>query len=155
MARKAKSARRASSRSPLAPNEHVTRYVSHVHQIRDDDLKILGLKWTAFELRAKINEQYLSVNCVERASLSLVPALAIIRRALAAKKMKASDAVLAIGNVQRIRDTFAHPPLRLTSEPTSNDATYGTIRVLPLVRRAALEKLASSTWCAWVRITQC
>lgn len=143
------------ARAELRPDEHVVRYVSHLGQIRDDNGNTIGLLWSAFDLREKIRETYLSINCLERANADLLAAMKAIRAYLATKKLRAPDAVLTIGNVKRIRDTFGHPQLKIASEPSKHDTSYGTIRNLPVQRRAALERLASSTWCAWFRVTDC
>lgn len=143
------------ARIKLDPSEHVTRYVSHLGQVRDDEGNCLGLLWSAFDLREKIKEEYLSINCVERTHAVLATALSSIRRYLADKNLKSKHAVLTVGNVGAILRTFAHPKVTITSEPTKPDPSYGAVRNLPLERRAALEKLATSTWCDWRYLRDC
>lgn len=142
--------------TPLPDDEHATRYVSHLAQRRDGDGNVVGLEWHAFELRAAKNETYLSINCLERAAPIEADALRVIRAALAAKKLRAPDAIIAIGNVAEIKAAFgAKAGVRVTHEPSGNDPTYGAVRRLPLERRVALEKLASSHWARWVHLKDC
>lgn len=132
---------------PLDNKEHVARYVKPTQQNRDDDGHCIGIAWHAFDLRP--DESYVSLNVLERADADRARALAIIRDCLSAKMKISKNGVITTGNVGGIRAVFGSHRIKLASEPTTDEPSYGTMRNLPIERRVALEKLATSAWCDW------
>lgn len=130
----------------------LARYVGLKNQIRSPDGEFQGLVFTAFELRS--SEEYLSTNCVELAGASQSEGLSSLKKIYANKKLAGKKAVIALGFVSPIKRVFLPDEIYIEHRPKADDPSYTAILELPLQRRKALERLASSEWCKCVPLAE-
>tara|TARA_R110002072_G_scaffold121013_2_gene254451 strand:+ start:789 stop:1226 length:438 start_codon:yes stop_codon:yes gene_type:complete len=135
-------------------DQHFSRFVKRANALTDGDGNYLGVTYAAFELREARDEKYLSANCLELVDADRAVALSAIKKIIEKKFDRLKVGLLTVGKVRNIRAAFLPHKIRATLEPKiPYDPSYAAVRQLPLERRIALEKLASSAWNEWVSIT--
>lgn len=128
--------------------EHFVRSCSVQKQIRDADGNVLGVTWSAFELREKDNETYLSGSLLEHFPGTYADRLKDTLAAMRAIGLIISHKhVLAVCPAKKVRDCGLQQKtkLRVTHEQNKRKPAYSAIRRLPLDNsdRKLLELLAS------------
>lgn len=131
-------------------SHHLARFVKRKHCRTDGDGTVIGVNYTAFELRK--SERYLSCNCIELAAPTLLDGIKKISKQLS-KKLTTTKGALTIGRVALIKNAFEPHKVRITLNPTTSDSSYSAVRKMPLEDVTALERLASEDWAAWLRIS--
>lgn len=144
------------AQTPLPDHEHAVRLVRLKGQrLSEDGTRCVGFLPQAFDLRE--GEDYLSMNCMERAHTVRKVALGIIKTKHAAASLSGklgATAVFAIGVCKAIKDAFLPHKVRVVHDPIKadpkfgDDPSYGAVRQFPkqAERQIALEKLAASAW---------
>jgi hypothetical protein len=130
----------------IPDDNHVVRAVPYRALRKDGAGNVIGLEYTAFELRPQINETYLSTAWLELSPGEKLDRLVEIMNDLRKKNLAKPNGALAIGKVSKIKSAFPKRKVRAIHHPKDWNLAYSQVTQTSNEERESLELLAASEW---------
>lgn len=135
-------------KKPVEDDNHVVRFVRKNHLRRDGNNQVLGVNFTAFQLRE--GEPYLSACCLEYAAPQKQVALAKLKKCFVDFPFQTKKCGFTLGNVRAVKDTCVRKSkIRVVHEPKGWNGSYVAVRQFP-TDIEVLEELAALSWADWL-----
>ena len=132
----------------LPDEHHVVRLVSHARLRKDEHDNVIGVEYTAFQLKA--SEEGLSVTWLEYFAADRPAQIVGAVKAIRASNIKPSKkSGFAIGRVSAIKDTCSGTSkrrIRVVHWPEADNMAHCEIRQFPRDDLELLQKLALGCW---------
>jgi len=137
--------------SNLPDQDHVMRYVPWARLRKDEDDRVIGFLWQAFELRE--GEVSLSVSWLEYFSGDRNQRITESVKAFRKTRDVGAKSAYAVGNVRRIKEVCAvkGARVRVVYDPLKDNPAHSEIRRLPLDDLGLLDALATQAFVDLVR----